>query len=365
MHLPSTRSPAHAAGHQPQHRLQPYAAAAVLPAARQPQTEEQAQESVRPAQDAPYRPGDLIYALGTLDYDFGSEAHRDFLVQYLRPTSPFDREGLMAHLAQNPLDAEWLTWIVKVDGVPICALDPSPAYGRVVYAWLRDVFAHPGHEHVPEETDSTHDVEMLVSLPGTIVGRVGLASGQVVPLVDPKVGGLFAWEQGAIERTILQGTKVDKEVHRTILQHVDLFQRNAARELRNVGRAPRERALNFAVTTAFQYTEDLAMSFLRTQEQARSAQQGSPAREELATLRQVWQEKGSLELSHIDVQPSPICRPDSGGNCWDIKLVLFDPAAGATRSGVVYHFTVDISSPLPVVIGEMQQWSTVLLTPRY
>ena len=72
-----------------------------------------------------------------------------------------------------------------------------------------------------------------------------------------------------------------------------------------------------------------------------------------------------MELSHIDVQPSPICRPDSGGNCWDIKLVLFDPAAGASRSGVVYHFTVDISSPLPVVIGEMQQWSTVLLTPRY
>jgi hypothetical protein len=84
----------------------------------------------------------------------------------------------------------------------------------------------------------------------------------------------------------------------------------------------------------------------------------------LAALRQVWQEKASLELSHIDVQPSPICRPDSAGDCWDVKLVLFDPAAGASQSGVVYHFTVDISSSLPVVIGELQQWSTVLLAPR-
>ena len=35
------------------------------------------------SQAAPFQRGDLIYALGVLDYDFGSEAHRDFLVQYL------------------------------------------------------------------------------------------------------------------------------------------------------------------------------------------------------------------------------------------------------------------------------------------
>lgn len=365
MHLPVKHAPILLAG-PPSATPRSCAAAGVRLAAGAPPGRPQEEEAAArpPAQHTPYRSGDLVYALGTLDYDLGSEAHRDFLVQYLRPVSPFDPQGLMAYLEQNPLDAEWLTWTVKVDNVPICALHPSPAFGREGYAWLRRVFAHPGHEHALEDGESSRDVEMLVSVPGTIIGRIGLATGEVVPVVDPELGGLFAWELGAIERTTLQGAKVDKEMHRKILQHVELFQRNAARELRNVGRSPRERALNFAVTAAFQYTEELAMSFVRSQAEARAAQDRTAARTELAALRQVWQDKGDLELSYIDVAPSPVCRQSSAENCWDVKLVLFNPAAGISQSGIVYHFTVDISSPLPVVVGEMQQWSTVLLTPH-
>jgi hypothetical protein len=160
-------------------------------------------------------------------------------------------------------------------------------------------------------------------------------------------------------------------VHQKILQHVETFQRNASRELRNVGRSPRERALNFAVTAAFQYTEELAMEYLRTQARATAplppgaqSQEAQATDAELALLRRVWDNKGNLELSQLDVRPSPICREDSAGNCWDVKLVLFDPAAGLTQPGIAYQYTVDVSRAQPVVIGEMAQWATALVTAR-
>jgi hypothetical protein len=337
----------------------------ILPAALQLP----AADAGAPRAGADYRPGHLVYALGVLDYDFGSEARRDFLVQYMRPTSPFDRAALLAWLEQNPAEMEWLTWTVNVDGVPICAIEPTPTFGRAVYAWLRRTFTHPGHEHAPDAQASASELELFVSLPGVITGRKLLASGQVVPAVDPEVGGLFAWEQSAIERQMLAGRKVDQEVHAKILRHIELFQRSAARELRNEGRAPRARALNFAVTAAFQYTEELALAFVRTQVAAsrpktEDAAATSAARRELTALRQVWQDKGDLELSYLDVRPSPICRPDSDGNCWDVKLVLFNPEAGVNQPGTVYHFTVDVSAPLPVIVGAMAQWSTALAAPR-
>lgn len=341
--------------------------------------------------DAAFASGDLVYALGVLDYDFGSEAHRDFLVQYLGaeqpPVSPFVRDDLLTYLAQHPTEAEWLTWIVTVDDVPICAIEPAPTFGRNLYAWLQDVFNHPGRGQ-PDAAQPGRDVEMLVSLPGTITGRKRMASGQVVPAVDPEIGGLFAWEQGAIARRLQSGGQVDTATHQKILQHVETFQRDAARELRNAGRAAYERALNFAVTAAFQYTETLAMDYLKAKaaaanppgpnaaqsaaadpaaadlaaEDAAAANPVMPnAGPETAFLQGVWDKQGDLQLTRLDVRPSPICRPDSAGNCWDVRLVLFDPAAGVTQPGVAYQYTVDVSRAQPVVIGAMAQWATALI----
>ena len=72
-------------------------------------------------------------------------------------------------------------------------------------------------------------------------------------------------------------------------------------ELRNLGVAPQERALNFAATNAYQTQVAFAESAGR-----------------------------NLALDTITVAKSPICRPDS--DCWDVQLQMFDPENERVRS---------------------------------
>jgi len=101
-------------------------------------------------------------------------------------------------------------------------------------------------------------------------------------------------------------------------------------ELRNLGVAPQERAINFAATNAYQ---------------ARAAFADSTARRHA--------------LDSIKVVKSPICRPDS--DCWDVQLQMFDPE-NERRAGRIYRYTVDVSEVLPVTVGPIRQWAARLGT---
>jgi hypothetical protein len=97
-------------------------------------------------------------------------------------------------------------------------------------------------------------------------------------------------------------------------------------EVRNLGQTPQERALNFAATNAF-------------------------------NLERVFESAASrrLQLDEIGIDRSPICRPDS--ECWDVRLIFFDPnnALGAARTA--YRFTVDVSDVVPVLVGRVRSWA--------
>lgn len=303
-------------------------------------------------QSTPYKSGDLIYALGALNYDFGSEARRDFLAQYMKPASPFIRSELLAYLEQNSNQIEWLAWTVNVDGTPICALQPAQPFGRDIYTWLCDSLNEwpAGNGDLP------------VSVPGVIIGQKMLMSGQVVPLVRPTLAGMYSWARLGVVRQSLEDGVVDQAEQETIISHIENFQRRAYRELRNTGRSAHDRAMNFAVTMAFHLSQQQALDFARKRlEFNREAETGLM---QIATYRQMRvveeqiAEKIDLELDKVEVSQSPICRSSSGAYCWDVKLILFDPDQGHTQAKTVYQFIVDVSDVVPVIIGEMAEWST-------
>jgi hypothetical protein len=98
-------------------------------------------------------------------------------------------------------------------------------------------------------------------------------------------------------------------------------------ELRNLGITPHERAVNYAATNAFNIAQ---------------------------TFKLVLEEKEKLELETIEVERSPICRPDS--DCWDVKQFFFFPDRQVQTVRKVYRFTVDVSDVVPVTVGPVRWW---------
>ena len=96
--------------------------------------------------------------------------------------------------------------------------------------------------------------------------------------------------------------------------------------MRNDGRRPEDRALNYAATNAFQIAEVFS--------QARS---------------------DSHVLDGIMVEPSPTSRPNS--DCWIVKLTFFNPKARSEQARRVYQLTIDVSDVVPVAIGQVRSWA--------
>ena len=63
---------------------------------------------------------------------------------------------------------------------------------------------------------------------------------------------------------------------------------------------------------------------------------------------------GGMKLDSITVERSPICRP--GSDCWDVKLIFFNPSKRFEQAKHVYRFTVDVSDVVPVTVGHVRHW---------
>ena len=260
----------------------------------------------------------LVYALGTIGYDFGTEARRDSFAQAMPSgANPYAPEQMAEYIAANPYEAESLVWTLNLDATPIYAVVPGGSYAATAYERLQQAF----------QGQLSQGVE-LVSIPGVISGAVRLLSGQMVPAIIPTVRGMFGWATPALIESIVgpaPAAGTDRAHYDRRVAGLSNFLNRVYYDLRNLGVTAQQRALNYAATNAFQASQVME-----------SAAQGD------------------LELDTVGVRKSPVCRPDS--DCYDIEIKFFQPS-NTNVADKVYRFTVDVSDAMPVTIGEVRAWS--------
>jgi PatG C-terminal/Subtilase family/PatG Domain len=314
----------------------------------------------------------LVYALGTLNYDFGTEARRDSFMQLMPfvtqqegipyppsddrlrlPTEPMlfsanphDALQMVRYLAGfptpfaspanavpanyapnyqylgNPSEAASLIWTLNMELTPIYAIAPEGPYAHLIYDRL--VSALAGQLLQRSDPNFVNNYVSRVSIPGYLTGQtVTLFSGQVVPVITPQLRGLYAWHtEILVENSVeVAAAAADREALRDALTG---FLDRIFFDLRNLGTSSADRALNYAATNAFQTA---------------------------SVLRQATGQ--GMILDTINVDRSPFCRMDS--DCWDVQLTFFDPENNR-RARRVYRFTIDVSDVMPVTVGEPRSW---------
>jgi cyanobactin maturation PatA/PatG family protease len=255
----------------------------------------------------------MVYVLGQIAYDFGTEARRDSLVQ-AGLTEPQDAAAVVAFVTEHPEFAPAIIWLVYQDSTAIYAVQPVGAYAATGYERLLGAF----------NSQITEGVE-IVSIPGYAAGSVTLFNGQSVPVIAPEIRGIYHWSKAALVKAVTAEVANDDGVRVARETHLGNFLDRVYYELRNLGVAAHERAINYSATNAHQ-------------------------------IDQVFENaiKSSLMLDRIEYERSPICRPRS--DCWDIKLSFFNPARRFEQAKQVYRFTVDVSDVIPVTVGKVRHW---------
>lgn len=282
---------------------------------------------------SPSQGGGKVYALGTLGYDFGTEARRDSFKQLMPgveidgtavPANPYDARQMVDYLAENLSEAKSLIWTLNLELTPIYAIAPKGPFGADIYETLLQMLAGQ------VEAEDSEDYIERVSIPGRLTGKtVKLFSGQLLPVIEPdNTRGMYGWKVNSLVNaacSVVQGeggTTDDRGMRRSLTS----FLNRVYYDLRNLGQNSSDRALNFAATNAFQAASTFAEAIAR-----------------------------GMELDSINVEKSNFCRFDS--DCWDVKLKFFDPE-NDRRAKKVFRFTIDVSDSIPVTLGEVRSWST-------
>ncbi|WP_432020071.1 PatA/PatG family cyanobactin maturation protease [Streptomyces sp. 1222.5] len=274
----------------------------------------------------------LVYALGTVGYDFGTEARRDSFKQLMIavvadgsavPANPYDSRQMVDHLTANPTEATSLIWTLNLELTPVYAIESTSPYAASVYQRLTRLLAG----EIASEDDQ-HYIER-VSLPGRLTGRtVKLFSGQVVPVIEVSTPRcMYGWNTNTLVAAALDAAHrhPTDQADDTLTGRLREFLARIYYDLRNPGTTSADRALNFAATNAFQAADTFASAVA-----------------------------DGMTLDTIDVEKSPFCRLNS--DCWDVKLRFFDPE-NSRRARKVHRFTIDVSDIIPVTLGTERTWS--------
>jgi hypothetical protein len=273
-----------------------------------------------------------VYVLGSIGYDFGSEARRDSFKQLMPaveidgitvPANPYDVRQLVDYLTANPDESKSLIWTINQELNPIYAIEVKGGFAADVYEMLQLMLAGQ-----IESEDSDNFIER-VSIPGQLSDKkIELFSGQEVPVITVNnIRGMYGWKINGLVDAALQilSEELADADEIQMRRSLSSFLKRVYFDLQSLGQTAKDRALNFAATNAFQAASSFAQA--------------------IAT---------GMELDTIEVEKSPFCRINS--DCWDIKLKFFDPDRGL-RAKKVYLFTIDVSYLIPVTLGEVRSWS--------
>jgi cyanobactin maturation PatA/PatG family protease len=95
--------------------------------------------------------GTLVYSLGTLGYDFGTEARRDSFKQLMPPfdlgggvmvpANPYDARQMVDYLEDNISEARPLIWTLNIELTPVYAIDPTGPFASESYRALVELLS--------------------------------------------------------------------------------------------------------------------------------------------------------------------------------------------------------------------------------
>ncbi|MBV7340179.1 hypothetical protein KFU94_70635 [Chloroflexi bacterium TSY] len=274
--------------------------------------------SVHPHEDTQF-----VYALGTIDYDFGTDVQQEAMTNFLREQmqdegkDPSNPQDLLEHLETHPYEAEGVNWTLNQDSIPIYVLHPTYAHATLVYERIRQLLK-----------DQLNGEMQVASIAGAISGETNLKTGQAVPVIDPVMRGISSWTVASLVEHQLGKPPEDPEElanYERKQAEIQNFIERVYFEIRNLGQTPQERAINFATTTAYR-------------------------------LGQVFEDalKQDLVLDRIESEQSALCKP--GADCWDVKLTFFNPTRRLEQARKEYRITVDVNGWVPVVVGKIRSW---------
>ncbi|MGW1374424.1 cyanobactin maturation protease PatG family protein [Streptomyces sp. NPDC002446] len=336
----------------------------------------------------------LVYAIGTIGFDYQTEARRDYFRQQMPavpgqkgdketegPPNIYDPRQLYAFLSKKPWLSDKLTWTLTMDATAVYALEAETPVGMDWHqplvrspkatpeqiataakttaedpdrlSQVLETLMYPPVSHVYrifrdailgqiQPTDDQNYVSR-VSIPGELTGRTTrLYSGQEVPVVKVRASdSLSTWNEAALVNEVVRAVKAIHEEQSPDVAVKELDLRTTIRALldkvywqfRNLGQSSADRALNAAGTNAFTISASI--------------------RDGILSARHVPGSTGNFyTLDTITVAKSPFCRP--GSDCQDVTLHFFDPEDDR-RARVSYLYTFDVSDE-PVSLAPVHQF---------
>ena len=283
----------------------------------------------------------LVYVLAQIGYDFGTWTRYEWYAQQmmqrdnqrtgLKFGSPLDRTAFIDYLNYIKEDApgswESVIWTLEFDSVPIYALQPVGPYAKNALERIKGFF----QEQVIGKQDPPGGPETFkserCSIPGYLTGQsVTLMNGLVVPVIAITDRGLYNW---SIEWLIhIAMPHFDPPGRVAAAQILRQFFEKVYYQLRNLGRTPQERALNYAGTNVYQLVEHI--------------------------IDRRPQDLLTTMIQNIRVEKTPICRP--GSDCWDVIVTVFNPEQVTAKARIVTRITIDVSDVVPVTVGPGTSW---------
>ena len=266
----------------------------------------------------------LVYAVGNLGYDFGTEARLSSFRRLMaspdnQHPDPLHPEQLAHYLERHPDAVTQLHWLLLIDREPVYALLPVGAYAHRIHEHLRTVL-------LQQNASGMERIERIV-VPGTAGSRVRLLSGAEVPILQPDFRGFAEWNLEAEARHILalgpHPAKRDKSEHQPSVDDVRDLLKRLAHEVRNRGTSPQDRARNYVATSGKWILHNFS--------------------------------KPGYVLDSLTAEPAQFGRP--GADCWTVELRFFKPEESVRQPKHLVRLVVDVSDTIPGLITDVESWA--------